>query len=75
TRPQTVTGEHNREYEKMIRDFENLSGIPLVLNTSFNKHGLPIVCSPRHAVEHLQWGCIDGLVLGNYVAKRAEDAR
>ena len=71
TRPQTVTGEHNREYEKMIRDFENLSGIPLVLNTSFNKHGLPIVCSPRHAVEHLQWGCIDGLVLGNYVAKRA----
>lgn len=70
TRPQTVDGPYNERYEKMIAEFESLSGTPLVLNTSFNKHGLPIVCSPGHAVEHLQWGCIDALVLENFVVER-----
>ncbi len=70
TRPQTVDGVYNERYERLIKAFESSSGTSLVLNTSFNKHGLPIVCSPGQAVEHLQWGCIDALVVENFIIKR-----
>ena len=69
-RPNTVSKTSNPLYYKVIREFHRLTGIPVVLNTSFNKHGLPIVNSPEDAINHLLWSCIDELVIGNYVVTR-----
>lgn len=70
TRPQTVSKEDNPKYWKVINEFYKLSGVPSVLNTSFNRHGLPIVNSPKDAIEHLKWGAIDELVMGDYLVTR-----
>ena len=72
-RPQTVSGEVNPLYYDMIHHFYELTGIPLVLNTSFNRHGLPIVETPQDAIEHLTWGCVDELAIGPFVARRRDE--
>ncbi len=71
-RPNTVDKNENPLYYQVIKEFYNLSGIPVVLNTSFNKHGLPIVNSPQDAVEHLLGNCIDELAIGNYLVIRKD---
>ena len=69
-RPNSVSKSSNALYYRLIREFQKLTGIPVILNTSFNKHGLPIVNSPEDAIKHLLWNCIDELVLGNYIVTR-----
>jgi carbamoyltransferase len=69
-RPQAVDREINPLYYDTLEAFRKLTGIPMVLNTSFNRHGLAIVCTPKHAIEHLRWGCIDVLVIGSYLVER-----
>jgi carbamoyltransferase len=49
-RPQLVRAATNPLYYKLISAYHALSGIPLVLNTSFNVHEEPIVCAPREAI-------------------------
>jgi carbamoyltransferase len=70
-RPQEVDRDINPLYYDTIEAFRRLTEIPLVLNTSFNRHGLAIVCTPRDAVNHLRWGCIDVLVVGAFLVRRA----
>jgi carbamoyltransferase len=65
-RPQTVKKDVNERYYKLIDNFRKITGIPLVLNTSFNKHGLPIVRSPEDAILHVIWKCVDCLIIGDY---------
>jgi len=69
-RPQLVTKKANLLYWQVIKEFEKLTGVGVILNTSFNRHGLPIVYSPKDAVDHLLWGAVDALVIGNYVVYR-----
>lgn len=69
-RPNTVHKRDNPLYYQIIKEFQKLTGIPVILNTSFNKHGLPIVNSPKDAIEHLLMGCVDELVMADYVVKR-----
>lgn len=69
-RPHLVTKEANPLYWKVIHEFGKLTGVFAVLNTSFNKHGLPIVYSPKDAIEHLKWKTIDALVIGNFLVER-----
>jgi len=69
-RPQAVDHDTNPLYHATIEAFRQRTGIPLILNTSFNRHGLPIVCTPQDAIDHLRWGCIDLLVIGPYLVKR-----
>ncbi len=69
-RPQTVNKKVNPLYWQVIYEFEKLTGVPGILNTSFNRHGLPIVHSPKDAIDHLLWGAIDELVIGSYIVKR-----
>ena len=69
-RSQIIRRENNEAYWQVINEFYNKTGIPVLLNTSFNKHGLPIVHSPEEAIEHLLWGCIDELVIDNYLITR-----
>lgn len=64
-RAQIVYRDSEPLYWNLINEFNKLTGVPAVLNTSFNRHGLPIVHSPTDAIDHLLWGCIDELVIGN----------
>ena len=66
-RVQTVTEEHHGRYYRLIRTFGQLTGVPIVINTSFNVRGEPIVCTPDDAYNTFVNTGIDALVLGNYV--------
>lgn len=69
-RPQIVKESINPLYWKLIKSFKDISGVGVLLNTSFNRHGLPIVESPKDAIEHLTNANVDILVIGNYVVER-----
>jgi carbamoyltransferase len=68
-RLQTVTREGNLRYYQLISDFNELTGVPVVLNTSFNENE-PIVCTPRHAIDCFMKTRMDVLYLGNYSVRR-----
>ncbi len=65
-RPQLVRREINPEYYDILKEYEKLSGIPCLINTSFNMHEEPIVCSPADAVRAFLQGNLDGLAIGPY---------
>jgi carbamoyltransferase len=67
-RPQLVRTETNPRYHKLISAYHALSGIPLVLNTSFNVHEEPIVCAPGEAIRAYVEKRVDCLAVGNYWA-------
>ncbi|MEE9394786.1 MAG: carbamoyltransferase [Planctomycetota bacterium] len=69
-RVQTVQAEHNPRYHALIAAFEEKTGVPMLLNTSFNVRGQPIVCSPEEAIESFQSTGIDTLVLGDFVIRK-----
>ncbi|HHT9155816.1 MAG TPA: carbamoyltransferase C-terminal domain-containing protein, partial [Candidatus Tripitaka sp. YC43] len=69
-RPQTVFKERNPLYYRLIEKFANLTGVPLLLNTSFNLKGEPIVCTPQDAFNTFTKSGLDILVLGNYLVKK-----
>jgi carbamoyltransferase len=66
-RVQTVNRDQNARYYDLIRAFGERTGVPVVLNTSFNVRGEPIVCTPRDAVRCFLSTEIDTLFLGDYV--------
>lgn len=70
-RPNVVRRTVNPKYHALISEFRRLTGVPIVLNTSFNRHGLPMVNTPREAVEHLLWGCIDSLAIDDFLVRRS----
>jgi carbamoyltransferase len=70
-RLQTVTREANPRYWGLIREFGNLTGVPVVLNTSFNDNE-PIVCSPEEAIECFLRTKMDVLVLGDTLVRKPE---
>jgi carbamoyltransferase len=65
-RLQTVTREQNRLYYDLIAEFDRLTGVPVIINTSFNVRGEPIVCSPQDAYLCFMRTNMDRLVLGPY---------
>ena len=65
-RPQLVRRDRNPRCWEVIERYRQLSGIPLVLNTSFNVHEEPIVCAPREAVQALVDDRIDCLAIGPF---------
>jgi len=70
-RLQTVTRQQNKRYWKLIRAFDELTGVPVLLNTSFNESE-PIVCSPQEALDCFLRTKMDTLVLGNIVLSRSD---
>jgi carbamoyltransferase len=72
-RLQTVEQRTNPRYHRLIAEFERITGVPILLNTSFNENE-PIVMTPQHAVETFQTTHMDLLVLGPYVVRRAPQA-
>jgi len=69
-RIQTVTNESNPEFYSLIEEFEKITHIPIVLNTSFNLNGEPIVCTPSDAIKTFYSCGLDVLVLGNYIVQK-----
>ena len=72
-RLQTVRREQNPLYYELIKEFGRLSGIPILINTSFNIRGEPIVCSPKDAYWCMMGTGIDYLVMGKFLIKRADN--
>ena len=66
-RIQIVTPKSNAKFYHLITNFYNITGIPVLLNTSFNTHGEPIVCHPKEAFVHLDNNIVDILVINNKV--------
>lgn len=63
TRPQILKEVENEQFYNIVKKFEQMSGIGSVLNTSFNMHGEPIVCSPEDAVNSFRKSQLDYLFL------------
>jgi carbamoyltransferase len=66
-RPQEVYESWNPDYYRLIRHFEELTGEALILNTSFNLHGEPVVCSPQDALRVFDISGLQHLAIGNYL--------
>ena len=71
-RVQTVRREENEMYYDLISEFARLTGCPVVVNTSFNVRGEPIVCSPDDAYKCFMRTEMDMLVLGDFVLEKEE---
>jgi carbamoyltransferase len=65
-RPQLIRRELNPGYYDILKEYEKLSGIPCLINTSFNMHEEPIVCSPNDAIRAFLQGNLDGLAIGPF---------
>ena len=68
-RPQLIRRDVNPGYYDIVKEYEKLSGIPSLINTSFNMHEEPIVCTPADAVRAFLLGNLDYLVLGPFLVK------
>lgn len=73
-RVQTVNRTHNPQFWMLINAYKQLTGLPVVLNTSFNHADEPIVCSPADAVHTFVRCRLDAVVLGHYVIRNAPSA-
>lgn len=71
-RPQLVRLEENPSYYRIIEAFFELTGLPTIINTSFNMHGEPIVCSPADAIRSFENGHLDYLAMGPFLVKNPE---
>ena len=67
-RPQVVSREDNPDFHAIVTAYRRRTGLGTVVNTSFNMHEEPIVCSPRDAVRAFVDGRLDYLALGRFLA-------
>ena len=72
-RVQTITREQHPRYYELIKAFEARTGVPVLVNTSFNTRGAPIVCTPREAVEAYSSSPLDALVIGPFLLTKTAD--
>lgn len=70
TRAQTVTAEANPRYHELLRRFHRLTGVPMVLNTSLNGPGRPMVGTPADAARLFTGSGMDALVVGDWLVRR-----
>ena len=74
-RIQTVHKETNEKYWRLIKAFQELTGCGLIVNTSFNVRGEPIVCTPEHAYQCFMRTEMDYLVLGDFLFDKKEQPK
>lgn len=70
TRIQTVRREDNESFHELISEFNNLTGVPMLLNTSFNVQGQPIVETPEDAIESFLAMDLDYLYIGGFLVEK-----
>jgi carbamoyltransferase len=71
-RLQTVTREQNAMYYDLMAEFEKITGVPIIINTSFNVRGEPIVCTPHDAYMCFMRTNMDYLVVGHHLLAKTE---
>jgi carbamoyltransferase len=75
-RPQLISEQDNPTYYRIVKAYKELTGVPSVVNTSFNIHEEPIVCTPDDAIRAFEKGHLDVLAIGGFLVKsRDADAR
>ena len=74
-RIQSVDGKYNRPYYETIKEFEKLTGCGVIVNTSFNVRGEPIVCTPADAYLCFMRSDMDVLILGNFILYKEEQKK
>tara|TARA_B100001059_G_scaffold236519_1_gene287498 strand:+ start:19373 stop:21304 length:1932 start_codon:yes stop_codon:yes gene_type:complete len=67
SRVHTIEKNINSKYWKLIDEFRKITGVPVILNTSFNRHGISTISEPKQALEHLLEGCMDYLIIENFI--------
>ena len=72
-RLQTIRREQNHLYYDVIKEFGKMSGIPILINTSFNIRGEPIVCTPYDAYKCMMGTGIDYLVMDKFLINREDN--
>jgi carbamoyltransferase len=68
-RPQTINKATNPSYYKIVNEYRKITKIPSIINTSFNMHEEPIVCTPADAIRSFKLGHLDYLAIGNFLVK------
>lgn len=71
-RPQLVGPQDNPSFYRILRAFKNQTGLPSIINTSFNIHEEPIVCTPEDAIRAFKIGHLDFLAIGSFIAQNPE---
>jgi carbamoyltransferase len=69
-RIQTINRVQNPRYYDLLKAFQARTGVPVLVNTSFNTRGEPIVCTPRDAVESFWTSPLDALVIGSFLLEK-----
>lgn len=69
-RIQTINCDQNKAYYDLIKAFFDKTGVPILINTSFNTLGKPIVCTPRDAIECFWASPFDALVIGSFIIEK-----
>ena len=69
-RVQTIRREQNPRYYDLVHAFGKATGVPVLVNTSFNTRGRPIVCTPRDALESFWTSPLDALAIGSFILEK-----
>jgi carbamoyltransferase len=69
-RVQTIRRDQNDRYYDLLQAFRRRTGVPVLVNTSFNTRGEPLVCTPRDAVECFWTSPLDALVIGSFIVEK-----
>ena len=69
-RAQVISKDRNKFCWEVLEQFRILTGVPVLLNTSFNSHGEPIINDPSHALNHFKNDIVDVLVLNNMIIEK-----
>jgi len=71
-RIQTVNEQQHPRYYELLQAFKKKTGVPVLVNTSFNTLGKPIVCTPRDAVEYFWSSPFDALIICSYIIEKGQ---
>ncbi|MFB3918620.1 MAG: carbamoyltransferase [Candidatus Velamenicoccus archaeovorus] len=69
-RPQVVDERHNPKFHRLISLFHKKAGVPVVINTSLNRRGEPMICSPEDAILMFRESGLEYLAIGDYLARK-----
>jgi carbamoyltransferase len=73
-RPQLVSATDNPSMYRILDQYHRITGLPVLINTSFNMHEEPIVCTPYDAIRAFKLGHLDFLAIGNWIAENSTRA-
>jgi carbamoyltransferase len=71
-RPQEVMQHHNPRYHRLIQDYGEITNEEIILNTSFNLHGFPMVYTPHHALATLDNSGLEHLAIGDFLISKLD---